>query len=103
MVLPSSEPLSLDRLAPGEAAILGELGGDEGHRAWLGGMGFLPGTELTVLRRAPLGGPIHLRLSWGTEVAVDPTVAAAMTVHRLPRTELAREGLTAPAGAVLAP
>ena len=58
----------------------------EREATWLRAVGLFEGVEVTLLRRAPLGGPLHLRISTGSELALDR--------------ELARSVELAPAGAV---
>ena len=50
--------------------------------AWIGAVGLSEGEELVVLRRAALGGPLHVRLSTGGEFAVARDVARLITVTR---------------------
>ena len=53
----------------------------EGDAAdWLAAVGLHEGEELTVLRRAALGGPLHVRSAGGGEFAVAREVAAKITV-----------------------
>jgi ferrous iron transport protein A len=51
--------------------------------AWLSAVGLHEGVELTVLRRAALGGPLHVRCSSGGEFAVARDVAAQISVDVL--------------------
>ena len=53
---------SLDRLEPGERGVILRLDGDHGAMRRLMELGLVPGTRVEVLRRAPLGDPIELRL-----------------------------------------
>jgi ferrous iron transport protein A len=48
--------------------------------AWLGAVGLHEGEELVVLRRAALGGPLHVRTGGGGEFAVAREVAAQIAV-----------------------
>ena len=48
--------------------------------AWLGAVGLHEGEDLVVLRRAALGGPLHVRTSSGGEFAVAREVALHITV-----------------------
>ena len=45
-----------------QARIVGLSMGEKAYRQRLVAMGLLPGTEFTVLRRAPLGDPIEIRV-----------------------------------------
>ena len=48
--------------------------------AWLGAVGLHEGEELVVLRRAALGGPLHVRTGGGGEFAVAREVAQRIAV-----------------------
>ncbi|MDB4934953.1 MAG: hypothetical protein JWP87_1925 [Labilithrix sp.] len=48
--------------------------------AWLGAVGLHEGAELVVLRRAVLGGPLHVRSGGGGEFAVAREVAGLIRV-----------------------
>ena len=48
--------------------------------AWIGAVGLHEGEELVVLRRAALGGPLHVRTGGGGEFAVARDVAMHITV-----------------------
>ena len=48
--------------------------------AWLGAVGLHEGEVLTVLRRAALGGPLHVRTGGGGEFAVAREVADQIVV-----------------------
>lgn len=50
-------PVSLADLAPGEFAVIVDLESDTEIGRRLGDLGFLPGTPVSVLSRAPLGDP----------------------------------------------
>lgn len=49
--------------------------------AWIEAVGLQAGEEVTVLRRAALGGPLHVRTSSGGEFAVAREVANAIVVE----------------------
>jgi ferrous iron transport protein A len=53
---------TLDRLEPGERGIVARLDGSPGAVRRLMELGIVPGTEIEVVRRAPLGDPIELKL-----------------------------------------
>jgi Fe2+ transport system protein FeoA len=53
---------TLDRLAIGSSGVVTAVAGDEHERRRLLEMGLVPGTLVAVLRRAPLGDPIELRV-----------------------------------------
>ncbi|HVJ90150.1 MAG TPA: FeoA family protein [Labilithrix sp.] len=48
--------------------------------AWLSAVGLDEGEEVVVLRRAALGGPLHVRTSSGGEFAVAKELAALIDV-----------------------
>ena len=48
--------------------------------AWIGAVGLHEGEELVVLRRAALGGPLHVRTGGGGEFAVAREVAGQIRV-----------------------
>ena len=48
--------------------------------AMLDGVGLSPGRTVTVLRRAPFGGPLHVRVDTGVEVAIDRALAEHVTL-----------------------
>lgn len=49
--------------------------------AWLAAVGLHEGEEVIVLRRAALGGPLHVRTGSGGEFAVAREIAARLTVQ----------------------
>ena len=53
---------------------------DEDVAAWLAAVGLHEGEEVTVLRRAAFGGPLHVRTSSGGEFAVAKELAARLEV-----------------------
>jgi Fe2+ transport system protein FeoA len=53
-------------------------------RGWLEAIGLGEGEVVTVLRRAPFGGPLHVRTGEGGEFAVDRALAARVDVTSLP-------------------
>lgn len=60
--------------------------------AWIGAVGLHEGEELIVLRRAALGGPLHVRTTSGGEFAVAREVALHITVDAAALVEDAPEG-----------
>lgn len=55
--------LTLSDLSPGEVGrICGFYPGDKAYRRKLLAMGLTPNTQFTVIRRAPLGDPIQIRI-----------------------------------------
>lgn len=54
--------LSLDELHPGDKAVIRRIQGTSVEEAHLMEMGLLPGTSVELIKRAPLGDPIELRV-----------------------------------------
>lgn len=52
--------------------------------AWLEAVGLARGDEVEVLRRGPLGGPVHVRTREGGEFALDRRLAARIDVQPCP-------------------
>lgn len=63
--------------------MLVELVADDGERALLEGMGIVPGADVVVLRRAPFGGPLQVRVGEVT-FALDRSLAALVRVDLSP-------------------
>ena len=70
---------TLDQLAAGEIATVTGYAGDPPGR--LLEMGLVPGTPVEVVRLAPLGDPMDLRVR-GFHLSVRKHEAAALTVRR---------------------
>lgn len=69
----------LDGLAPGDQAIVTRVIGDGPIERRLLDLGLLPGTVVSVLRRAPLGDPIEYELR-GYRLCLRRTEAARVRV-----------------------
>ena len=54
--------VALDDLSPGQTGVIVSLDGDEMIARRLMELGLVPGTPVEVVRRAPLGDPVELRL-----------------------------------------
>ena len=67
------------QLDVGESAILGEMKLPGEASARLEEMGFLPGTAIRLVRRAPLGCPIEFEVA-GTRLAIREVDAANILV-----------------------
>lgn len=76
----SDATASLDDLAPGRHGVIAAIdaGGAVGRR--LGDLGFVPGTAVAVVRRAPLGDPTLYALR-GTEIALRREEARRVRVY----------------------
>lgn len=66
---------TLATLGPGERGRVAEVCGDPEIVHWLAALGIEAGTGLTVLRRGPWGGPLHVRAQNGAEFALDGALA----------------------------
>jgi len=71
---------SLDQITPELSVAITALRMAEREAAWLRAVGLGEGVVVTVLRRAPLGGPLHVRVSGGAELAVDRELARQVEV-----------------------
>lgn len=63
------DELSLDSLSPGDAAHIVSLDRTHPLRRRLMELGFIRGAKVQVVRRAPMGDPVELRLN-GTDLAL---------------------------------
>ncbi len=75
--------MTLDKLEVGKDAIIETVGGDGALRKHFLDMGMTPGTEVTLIKAAPMGDPIELRLR-GYELTLrlaDAAKIAIMDVH----------------------
>jgi Fe2+ transport system protein FeoA len=73
--------LPLDRLAPGERGVILRLDGDLAVTRRLMELGLVPGTEITLVRRAPLGDPIELSVR-GAHLSLRRSEASQIHVSR---------------------
>lgn len=78
---PASSAVSLAELEPGCAAVVESVDGDGAIGRRLLDLGFVPGTELCVVRRAPLGDPVEYELR-GARLCLRRTEAARIRVLR---------------------
>ncbi len=74
-------PDTLDLMRPGEHARVARLDGDPGVRRRLMELGLVPGTEIELVRRAPLGDPIELSVR-GVHLSLRRTEASLIHVSR---------------------
>ncbi len=73
-------PLSLADAADGRRVRITSVDLEGEAAAWLGAVGLHEGEEVVVLRRAALGGPLHVRTGGGGEFAVARDVALRIAV-----------------------
>ena len=78
-----SKKISLDKLSLGKAGEIQEIFGERSFRRRLMELGLLPGTQVTVLRVAPLGDPIELSVR-GSFLSIRRREAADIIVHSVP-------------------
>ena len=76
--------LSLDHLAPDHSAAITAVHatGMAGER--MAALGLMPGRRVAVLRRAPFGGPLHLRIG-PTELMIRRADARAILLDHVRR------------------
>lgn len=80
---------SLADLAPGESALVRAIDLEPDEAAWLRAVGIDEGTHVTLLRRAALGGPLHVRTGSGGEFALHRALARTIGVEGAERAERA--------------
>ena len=73
-------PLSLAEVVTGRRVRITSVDLEGEATAWLAAVGLHEGEELVVLRRAALGGPLHVRTGGGGEFAVAREVAQRIAV-----------------------
>ena len=82
---------ALASVADGARVCVSEVRLDRGDAAWLSAVGIGVGDVLTVVRRAPFGGPLHVATEHGGEFALGLSLAQGIVVEPLgPREK--REG-----------
>ena len=54
--------MTLNTLHPGQSAVIEAVGGEGALRQHFLDMGVIPGTEVTVIKLAPMGDPMELRI-----------------------------------------
>lgn len=77
-----SDASSLGELAVGTRAVVRQVAGSRRLRTRVLELGLLPGTEIEVVRKAPLGDPLELRLR-GYSLSLRKADAAAIEVQVL--------------------
>lgn len=95
--------MNLRELKPGESAVITQVGGKGALRQHFLDMGVLPGAEVTLIKYAPLGDPMELRIH-GYELTLRLADAERITIQLLnqkqtdqpesqPRKKVAHPGL----------
>ena len=86
--------MTLDKLQPGQSARIEAVGGEGSLRQHFLDMGLIPGAELTLIKYAPMGDPIELRIH-NYELTLRLADAEHITVEQID----AKEKKASPAGA----
>ena len=73
---------SLDRLQPGQGGLIVRVEGEDASARRLMELGLGPGAEVLLVRRAPLGDPVEVRVR-GVHLSVRQ--AEARRIHVTPR------------------
>jgi ferrous iron transport protein A len=73
----------LDRLVPGDAGVIARVEVRDGIGRRLLDLGFIPGTPVRVVRRAPLGDPVSFELR-GSRICLRRSEAARVFVEPMP-------------------
>ena len=83
--------MTLKELEIGKTAVVKTVGGEGALRQHFLDMGVLPGAEITVVKLAPMGDPIELRvhgyeltlrLADAAQIQVEPTAAQEQTKRK---------------------
>lgn len=72
--------MTLDRLPIGKEAVITTVGGEGALRLRLLDMGLIPKTRVTVIKTAPMGDPIEIRLR-GYELTIRKEEAVKIEVE----------------------
>ena len=71
--------MKLNELKPGRSAVIEEVGGEGALRQHFLDMGVIPGTQVSVVKLAPMGDPMELRIQ-GYELTLRLTEAEKITI-----------------------
>ena len=78
--------MNIKELGIGESAVITQVGGEGALRQHFLDMGVIPGAEVTVVKYAPMGDPVELRIQ-GYELTLRLDDAAKIGVQKLPSLE----------------
>ena len=78
--------MTLKELAVGKSAVIAQVGGEGALRQHFLDMGVIPGAEVTLMKLAPMGDPMELRLH-GYELTLRLADAEKITVRPVEKTE----------------
>ena len=85
--------MTLNELKPGHSAVIETVGGEGALRQHFLDMGVIPGTEVTVVKLAPMGDPMELRIH-GYELTLRLADAEKIEIVPVSREELKEEKKT---------
>ena len=74
--------MTLEELKTGESAVIDVVGGEGELRQHFLDMGVIPGAEVTLIKLAPMGDPMELRIH-GYELTLRLADAAKIQIHRV--------------------
>ena len=83
--------MRLSELSVGEAAVVRQVDGEGALRQHILDMGVIPGVEMTVIKFAPLGDPVEVRLH-GYELTLRLAEADKIAVESISEKKAASEG-----------
>ena len=89
--------MKLRGLKPGESAVITEVGGSGALRQHFLDMGVIPGAEVTVVKYAPLGDPMELKIH-GYELTLRLDDAGRIGIEKKPRLSQSDEAEEKPGG-----
>ncbi len=78
--------VALDKLRPGEKAIIKTFGGHAEESGYLMELGLLVGTTVQMIKFAPLGDPLEIRFR-GYHLSIRRSVAQTILVEKLAEDE----------------
>ncbi len=78
-----SKVMTLNELKPGESATIVSVGGEGALRQHFLDMGLLPGTQVTLIKLAPMGDPMELRIH-SYELTLRLEDASKIDIRRIP-------------------
>ena len=76
--------MTLNELQVGESAVIKTVGGEEALRQHLLDMGMIPGAEVEIVKFAPMGDPVELKVH-GDELTLRLSDAQEIEIERRQR------------------
>lgn len=83
------DKMKLNELEISQSAVIEEIGGDGQLRQHFLDMGLIPGAEVTLVKFAPMGDPMELRIH-GYELTIRLNDAAQIEIHTIEKEEVSR-------------